>query len=76
MELIYNITQQNEAMLSNSLRSIYSSAVLYETYNDESDFLKSIIELVETDIEYSQFLRKDPSLSYRYLMYMNWLLPL
>lgn len=65
MELINNITQENEAILSNSLRSIYSSAVLFETHDDESDFLKSIIELVEADIEYSKSLRKDPSLSYR-----------
>ena len=65
MELIYNMTQENEVMLSNSLRSIYSSAVLYEEYDDESDFLKSIIELVEADIEYSQSLRRDPTLSYR-----------
>lgn len=65
MELIYNMTQENEAMLSNSLRSIYSSAVLYEEYDDESDFLKSIIELVEADIEYSQSLKRDPALSYR-----------
>ena len=65
MELIYNMTQENEVMLSNSLRSIYSAAVLYEEYDDESDFLKSIIELVEADIEYSQSLRRDPTLSYR-----------
>lgn len=65
MELINNITQENEAVLSNSLRSIYSSVVLYGAHDDESDFLKSIIELVEADIEYSQSLRKDPSLSYR-----------
>lgn len=65
MELINNITQENEVILSNSLRNIYSSVVLYEAHDDESDFLKSIIELVEADIEYSQSLRKDPSLSYR-----------
>ena len=65
MELICNITKENEAQLSNSLRSVYSSAVLYGTFEDESDFLKSIIELVESDIKYSQSLRKDPSLSYR-----------
>ena len=62
MELINNITQENEVILSNSLRNIYSSVVLYEAHDDESDFLKSIIELVEADIEYSQSLRKDPSL--------------
>lgn len=65
MELIYNITQKNKIMLSNSLRSIYSSVVLYETFDDKSDFLKSIIELVESDIEYSQSLIKDTSVSYR-----------
>lgn len=65
MELICNITKENEALLSNSLRSIYSSAVLYGTFEDESDFFKSIIALVESDIKYSQSLRKDPSLSYR-----------
>lgn len=65
MELINNITQENEVILSNSLRNIYSSVVLYEAHDDESDFLKSIIELVEADIEYSQSLRKDPSLSYK-----------
>lgn len=65
MELINNITQENEVILSNSLRNIYFSVVLYEAHDDESDFLKSIIELVEADIEYSQSLRKDPSLSYR-----------
>jgi hypothetical protein len=65
MEIICNITKENEALLSNSLRSIYSSAVLYEAFEDESDFLKSVIELVESDIKYSQSLRKDPSLAYR-----------
>lgn len=65
MELICNITKEDEAQLSNSLRSIYSSAVLYGTFEDESDFLKSIIELVESDIKYGQSLRKDFFLSYR-----------
>ncbi len=39
--------------------------MLYETFEDESDFLKSIIELVESDIKYNQSLRQDPSLAYR-----------
>ncbi len=65
MEMICNITEENQVLLSNSLRSIYSSAVLYETFEDESEFLKSIIELVESDIKYSQSIRKGLSLSYR-----------
>lgn len=71
MELICNITKEDEAQLSNSLRSIYSSAVLYGTFEDESDFLKSIIELVESDIKYGQSLRKDFFYPIGYLQYTN-----
>lgn len=65
MEIIYNITKENETLLSDSLRDIYSSAVLYGTFEDDSDFLKSIIELVESDIKHSKPVRRDPHLSYR-----------
>lgn len=65
MELICNMTLESKAILSNSLRSIYSSVVLYETYDDQSEFLNSIIELVESDLNNSQTMSKMAGVSYR-----------
>lgn len=65
MNVLNNITKSDEVLLSNCLRSIYSSAVLYETFEDDSELLNSIITLVEIDIEYEKSLVKDPALSYR-----------
>lgn len=65
MDVLNNITKSDEVLLSNCLRSIYSSAVLYETFDDDSELLNTIITLVEIDIEYEKSLVKDPTLSYR-----------
>lgn len=51
MELVLDNISQKETIIANALRDIYSSVVLYESYEDDSDLLKTIIDLVEKDIE-------------------------
>lgn len=66
MEMIYNITRDDETKLANSLRKIYSSVVISESFKDQSEFLQNIIFLVDDDIKYGQSLREgNPALSYR-----------
>lgn len=66
MEMICNITRNDETKLANALRSIYSSVVINESFKDQSAFLQSVILLVDDDIKYGQSLREvNPTLSYR-----------
>lgn len=65
MELISNMTLENEVMLANSLRDIYSSVVLYKTYSDTSELLNNIIELVESDSNNNHTMSKMTPFSYR-----------
>ena len=66
MEMICNITRDDETKLANALRSIYSSVVISESFKDQSEFLENIIFLVDDDIKYGQSLREgNPALSYR-----------
>lgn len=58
MEMICNITRNDETKLANALRSIYSSVVINESFKDQSAFLQSVILLVDDDIKYGQSLRE------------------
>ena len=66
MEMINYLSKDNEISLANELKRLYTSVVIDESYNDQSDFLQSIIDLVSNDIQLQQNIRNtDPSYSYR-----------
>jgi len=68
MELTSILTYKTEVVIANELRSLYSMAVIEETIVDQSDFLSSIISLVDENnmllVEY-QTQEAAHSLAYR-----------
>lgn len=65
MELVLDNISQKETIIANALRDIYSSVVLYESYEDDSDLLKTIIDLVEKDIERDRSSKLEANIQYR-----------